>query len=58
MIDKPISPLRQRMIEDMTARHFAEKAQTDYIRYVKSFAAFLVTGAKALAIMAAGGRAR
>jgi site-specific recombinase XerD len=29
------------MIEDMTARHFAEKAQTDYIRYVKSFAAFL-----------------
>ena len=27
MTDKPISPLRQRMIEDMTARHFAEKAQ-------------------------------
>ena len=41
MTEKPISPLRQRMIEDMTARHFAEKAQTDYIRYVKSFAAFL-----------------
>jgi integrase/recombinase XerD len=41
MTDKPISPLRQRMIEDMTARHFAEKVQTDYIRYVKSFAAFL-----------------
>jgi site-specific recombinase XerD len=41
MTDKPISPLRQRMIEDMTARHFAEKAQTDYIRYVKSFVAFL-----------------
>ena len=41
MTDKPISPLRQRMIEDMTARHFAEKAQTDYIRYVKNFAAFL-----------------
>jgi len=41
MTDKPISPLRQRMIEDMTARHFAEKAQKDYIRYVKSFAAFL-----------------
>jgi hypothetical protein len=30
MTDKPISPLRQRMIEDMTARHFAEKAQKDY----------------------------
>src|SRR5271167_4222262 len=41
MTDKPISPLRQRMIEDVTARHFAEKAQTDYIRYVKNFAAFL-----------------
>ena len=24
MTDKPISPLRQRMIEDMTARHFVE----------------------------------
>jgi hypothetical protein len=41
MTDKPISPLRQRMIEDMTVRHFAEKAQKDYIRYVKNFAAFL-----------------
>jgi integrase/recombinase XerD len=41
MTDKAISPLRQRMIEDMTARHFAEKAQKDYIRYVKTFTAFL-----------------
>ena len=41
MTDKAISPLRQRMIEDMTARHFAEKAQKDYIRYVRNFAAFL-----------------
>jgi hypothetical protein len=32
MLDKPISPLRQRMIEDITARHFAEKAQVDYVR--------------------------
>ena len=37
MTDKAISPLRQRMIEDMTA----EKVQTDYIRYVRNFAAFL-----------------
>ena len=36
-----ISPLRQRMIEDMTARHFGEKAQRDYIRCVKNLAAFL-----------------
>jgi len=41
MTDKAISPLRQRMIEDMTARHFAEKVQTDYIRHVRNFAAFL-----------------
>jgi integrase/recombinase XerD len=41
MTDKAISPLRQRMIEDMTARHFAEKAQKDCIRYVKNFTAFL-----------------
>src|SRR5260370_5936520 len=41
MTDKAISPLRQRMIEDMTARHFAEKVQKDYIRHVKNFAAFL-----------------
>ena len=41
MTDKTISPLRQRMIEDMTARRFAEKIQNDYIRYVKNFAAFL-----------------
>ena len=30
-----ISPLRQRMIDDMTARHFGEKTQKDYIRCVK-----------------------
>ena len=36
-----ISPLRQRMIDDMTARHFSEKAQKDYIRCVKNLAVFL-----------------
>src|SRR5258708_4782561 len=40
MIDKAISPLRQRMIEDMTARHFAEKVQKDYIRHVKTYPVF------------------
>jgi len=29
MPDKPISPLRQRMIDDMTARRFKEKAPKD-----------------------------
>ena len=36
-----ISPLRQRMIDDMTSRHFGEKSQKDYIRCVKNFAVFL-----------------
>jgi integrase/recombinase XerD len=36
-----ISPLRQRMIDDMTARHFTEKAQKDYVRCVKNLAAFI-----------------
>src|SRR5271170_7624514 len=35
MTDKAISPLRQRMIEDMTPRHFAEKAQKDYIHPIR-----------------------
>jgi site-specific recombinase XerD len=41
MSDKPISPLRQRMIDDMTARRFKEKVQKDYVRHVRNFAAFL-----------------
>ena len=41
MLDKPISPLRQRMIDDMTARRFKEKVQKDYVRHVRTFAAFL-----------------
>ena len=36
-----ISPLRQRMIDDMTARHFTEKSQKDYIRCVKNLALFI-----------------
>ena len=41
MLDKPISPLRQRMIDDMTARRFNEHTQMDYVRRVRSSAAFL-----------------
>jgi integrase/recombinase XerD len=41
MTDKAISPLRQRMIEDMTLRKFAPKTQHDYVQRVKNFAAFL-----------------
>jgi integrase/recombinase XerD len=39
--DECISPLRRRMIEDMTVRNFVAKTQTDYIRRVKNFAVFL-----------------
>jgi integrase/recombinase XerD len=41
MTDKAISPLRQRMIEDMTIRKLAPKTQQGYVRTVKDFAAFL-----------------
>ena len=41
MSDKPISPLRQRMIDDMRARRFSEDTQRDYVRNVRNFAAFL-----------------
>ena len=41
MSEKPISPLRQRMIEDMMVRNFVEKTRNDYIRQVRTFTAFL-----------------
>ena len=41
MSDKPISPLRQRMIDDMTARRLSEATQKDYVRNMRNFTAFL-----------------
>jgi integrase/recombinase XerD len=41
MSEKPISPLRQRMIEHMSVRNFVEKTRNDYIRHVCTFTAFL-----------------
>jgi len=41
MTEQAISPLRRRMIEDMTIRKFAAKTQHDYVHRVKEFAAFL-----------------
>ena len=41
MTDKAISPLRRRMIEDMTIRKLASKAQASYIRAVRDFSIFL-----------------
>lgn len=36
-----ISPLRQRMIDDMRMRKFSEKTQLDYVRAVRNFAKYL-----------------
>jgi integrase/recombinase XerD len=40
-IGKPISPLRQRMIDDMRMRKLSPKTQASYIRVVKRFSKFL-----------------
>jgi site-specific recombinase XerD len=37
----PVSALRERMIEDMTVRGFGAKTRHDYVRHVRTFAAFL-----------------
>ncbi len=36
-----VSPLRQRMIEDMRMRKLCDKTQTSYIRAVRKLAAYL-----------------
>jgi site-specific recombinase XerD len=41
MTEKAISPLRRRMIEDMTVRNFAAETQRNYIRIVKNLTIFL-----------------
>src|SRR6266481_6152457 len=41
MTEQAASPLRRRMIEDMTIRKFAQKTQHDYVQRVKDFAKFL-----------------
>jgi hypothetical protein len=41
MTDEAMSPLRRRMIEDMTIRKLSPKTQQGYIRTIKEFAAFV-----------------
>ncbi|MGH7732382.1 MAG: tyrosine-type recombinase/integrase [Gemmatimonadales bacterium] len=41
MTPEPVSPLRRRMIEDMTIRQFGPKTQHDYVRVVADFTRFL-----------------
>lgn len=38
MTEQAISPLRRRMIEDMSIRRFAAKTQDDYVQRLKDFA--------------------
>ena len=40
-VERPVSALRQRMLEDMAMRGLRSDTQHDYIRFVRSFAAFL-----------------
>src|SRR6202171_391974 len=40
-VERPVSALRQRMLEDMAMRGLRSDTQHDYIRIVRSFAAFL-----------------
>jgi len=40
-VDCPVSALRQRMLDDMAMRGLRSDTQRDYIRFVRSFAAFL-----------------
>jgi site-specific recombinase XerD len=41
MSEKPISPLRQRMLDDMSMRRFVPDTQREYFRAVKRLATFL-----------------
>ena len=41
MTDEAMSPLRRRMIEDMTIRKLSPKTQQGYIRTIKNLAVFL-----------------
>jgi integrase/recombinase XerD len=40
-VERPVSALRQRMLEDMARRGLRSDTQHDYVRVVRSFAAFL-----------------
>jgi hypothetical protein len=42
MSDKPISPLRRRMIEDMTVRNFVEKTRNDYRARIRATCAAVI----------------
>ena len=58
MTEQTISPLRRRMIDDMSMRKFAAKTQHDYVQRVKDLATFLgrsLAAAEAEDVRAASG---
>ena len=40
-IERPVTPLRQRMLDDMAMRAMGSRTQHDYVRHVRAFAGFL-----------------
>jgi integrase/recombinase XerD len=44
LLDAPISPLLQRLIQDMTLRRFGQETQRNYLRDVARFASFFGRG--------------
>jgi hypothetical protein len=59
MTDQAMSPLRRRMIEDMTIRKLTPKTQQGYIRTIRDFAAFLGrSNARAIHLRQAGQQAQ
>ena len=40
-VQPAVTPLRQRMLDDMTMRAMGARTQHDYVRHVRAFAAFL-----------------
>ena len=40
-IDRPVTPLRQRMLDDKAMRAMGARTQHDYVRHVRAFAGFL-----------------
>jgi integrase/recombinase XerD len=41
VLDSPVSPLRQRLVDDMAMRRFSRETQRNYVRDVGRFARFL-----------------
>jgi hypothetical protein len=54
MSEKPISPLRRRMLDDMTMRRFTRDTQRDYIRAVRKLEPFLVVRPTPLPVIRRG----